>query len=361
MLKTDKRALGPLDVGEVKVSWRLRLGILVCLCFQNAGHALLARYSQSIREESYSSTEVVLVSELIKVIVTAVFTLTDKNDSESGPYSFSRLTALLLSAQKVIVLVILYSIANLLSYYALARVDAAVYTVLLQLKILTTASFSVLFLGSTFSGAKLRALLLLVLGCVLVASPTFNQNNRPVLEKSNTGTDDEGVSIFEAVLGISAILVMVTISGYSAVYFESMLKNKKTSVWEYNFQLAFYSSLLLISIIISERGYSATQKYDYDFFKGWTISAVVLSLIQAAGGLLVAASLKYADSILKTLATSGSIVLSAIVGYLLLDAPLDIFVVIGCLATILAIVNYTLDATSMPSNNNANNNSSNSS
>ncbi|RYG95388.1 hypothetical protein EON65_56060 [archaeon] len=81
------------------------------------------------------------------------------------------------------------------------------------------------------------------------------------------------------------------------------------------------------------------------FFKGWTISAVVLSLIQAGGGLLVAATLKYADSILKTLATSGSIVLSAALGHLLLGADLGIFVSIGCCCTILAICNYSLDTT----------------
>lgn len=48
---------------------------------------------------------------------------------------------LLLSADKVIILVILYSIANLLSYYALARVDAAVYTVLLQVQELLRLKF----------------------------------------------------------------------------------------------------------------------------------------------------------------------------------------------------------------------------
>jgi hypothetical protein len=35
------------------------------------------------------------------------------------------------------------------------------------------------------------------------------------------------------------------------------------------------------------------------------VNAVLIALIQAGGGLLVAATLKYADSILKTLATSG--------------------------------------------------------
>lgn len=39
---------------------------------------------------------------------------------------------LLIHSQKIIVLVLLYSAANLLAYYALARVEASVYTVLLQ-------------------------------------------------------------------------------------------------------------------------------------------------------------------------------------------------------------------------------------
>jgi solute carrier family 35 (UDP-sugar transporter), member A1/2/3 len=83
--------------------------------------------------------------------------------------------------------------------------------------------------------------------------------------------------------------------------------------------------------------------FNYIPFKGWSIVTFIMALLQAGGGLLVAATLKYADAVLKTLATSGSIVLSAVIGYLLLGGTLDIFVVIGSIATILAIFNYTLD------------------
>lgn len=83
----------------------------------------------------------------------------------------------------------------------------------------------------------------------------------------------------------------------------------------------------------------------FTMFDNFTICAVLIAMIQAAGGLLVAATLKYADAVLKTLATSGSIVLSAVLGFLLLGGTLDIFVAIGCVSTILAITDYTLDPT----------------
>lgn len=276
---------------------------------------------------------------------------------DPGKQGLWRLLSLLVNAQKIVILVILYSIANVLSYSALARVDAALYTVLLQLKILTTAAFSVLFLGRNISGAKWRALILLVFGCILVASPVFEREEDPNIEQR---------SIFEVFLGIGSVLIMVTISGYTAVYFESMLKKESMGVWERNFQLAFYSVVLLLIIVVSDMTYTNTEAIEEGaftptisntasyhaflahfpkLFRGWTINAFLLALIQAGGGLLVATSLKYADSILKTLATSGSIVLSAGLGYLFMGADLDIFVCIGCCCTILSICNYSMDAT----------------
>lgn len=58
----------------------------------------------------------------------------------------------------------------------------------------------------------------------------------------------------------------------------------------------------------------------------------------------MASSLKYADAVLKTLATSGSIVLSALLSYFLFHGTMNLFVVLGSIITIIAIFNYTVDS-----------------
>jgi UDP-sugar transporter A1/2/3 len=211
----------------------------------------------------------------------------------------------------------------------------------------------VIILGRNITMTKWRSLILLVIGCVLVASPAFNRpidcDEETIVSKTKDiiSETEGGIGLYETTLGVCAVLVMVTISGYSAIYFEGMLKKagEKITIWERNFQLALYSTVLLVLIVVYDEAMSGASLYTYVFFKGWTINTVLIALIQAAGGLLVAATLKYADAVLKTLATSGSIVLSALLGFLLLGGSLDIFVSLGCLATILAIFNYTLDST----------------
>ena len=172
------------------------------------------------------------------------------------------------------------------------------------------------------------------------------------INSSKISIENNEVSMVESALGIGAVLIMVTVSGFSAVYFEGMLKKtgEKITIWERNFQLALYSIIFLLAVVSSENLNSESNSIFFSsspsfptFFQGWTINTILIATIQAGGGLLVAATLKYADAVLKTLATAGSIALSAVLGFMCLGGVLDIFVSLGCLSTILAIFNYTLD------------------
>jgi Nucleotide-sugar transporter len=81
------------------------------------------------------------------------------------------------------------------------------------------------------------------------------------------------------------------------------------------------------------------------YFGGWTAVAWLVALLGAAGGLLVALSIKYGDAILKTLATTASIILSTVLEWKFLDGIITPVMVIAGAQVVLAICNYTFDPT----------------
>lgn len=117
------------------------------------------------------------------------------------------------------------------------------------------------------------------------------------------------------------------------------------TIWERNFQLGFYSILMYVSIIVYE---SLNQNDDAALihrksWSNWSILTVIVALLAAIGGLLVAATLKYSDSISKTLAAAGAIVVSTLLGHYFLHGPLGYEVCIGGVIVVLSIVTYTFD------------------
>ena len=64
----------------------------------------------------------------------------------------------------------LYTVQNNLAYFAMSHLDAATHQLLYQLKILTTAIFSVLLLKKSLSPTQWTSLCLLCLGVGLVQS-----------------------------------------------------------------------------------------------------------------------------------------------------------------------------------------------
>jgi UDP-sugar transporter A1/2/3 len=138
------------------------------------------------------------------------------------------------------------------------------------------------------------------------------------------------------VLGVALELVVVTLSGYAAIYFEKAIKNDPFNIWERNFQLGFYSILMYTVLILSDNSGKP--------FSNWTTMAYILSVLGAAGGLLVALSIKYGDSVLKTLAISGSIIHANIVDHIFLGGPLDEHMFLSAIIVVIAVLNYNFDA-----------------
>lgn len=302
-----------------------KLFVLVLLCMQNTLFTVLRRYSQGVLKEIYSKYEVLLVGEIIKFVYSAY-----KISSElsQGEKPIPKLKYLLKRSSKMAVLACIYGAMNILSFVALRNISAGMFTVFAQLKIMTTATCSSVMLNRSYSMTKWRALMSLMMGVLLFSEPIWNRDDN--------SHNPEGGNVM---LGTAAVLIEVTLSGFASIYFEKVIKTdpEQLGIWERNYQLAFGSIPIYIMFMFWEDGGIA------GYFGGWSVVAGILSLLGAAGGMLVALSIKHGDSILKTLATTGAIVLSATLDHYILDGPLTNIMCIAGVIVVISICNYTFD------------------
>jgi solute carrier family 35 (UDP-sugar transporter), member A1/2/3 len=263
------------------------------------------------------------MGEIIKIVFSAWMI---SGSLPEGETTYSRLLYLVKKSRKMFALAAIYGAMNILSFVSLRNIGAGVFTIFAQCKILTTATFSSIILRYKYSWAQWRALFSLMLGVLLFTSPIWTKSS----------TVQTGGNVM---LGTAAVLIEVTLSGFASIYFEKVIKidPEKIGIWERNFQLALGSFPIYIIFIIANNGDEA------GFFGGWTFLAWILAFLGAAGGLLVALSIKYGDSILKTLATTGAIILSSVLDWAFMNGPLDSTMCIAGAQVVIAIANYTFD------------------
>jgi UDP-sugar transporter A1/2/3 len=173
-------------------------------------------------------------------------------------------------------------------------------------------------------------LISLIMGVLLFSEPIWNN--------ADMSKNPEGGNVL---LGTGAVLIEVSLSGFASIYFEKVIKTdtEQMGIWERNYQLAFTSIPVYIAFIIQDGGGES------GFGAGWSINAAMLAFLGAAGGLLVALSIKHGDSILKTLATTGAIIFSALLDHFILGGPLTAIMCIAGVQVVLSICNYTFDTT----------------
>ncbi|ULU09086.1 hypothetical protein L3Y34_019934 [Caenorhabditis briggsae] len=328
-------------------SSNLKLISLVVLIVQTTALVLTLRYSQTQKSEGprYLSSTAVVCAEIIKLI-TCIFVIY-RNSGYRVSGMLSELNREIFATPqtrsdslKVAVPAIMYVIQNNLLFFALKKLDAATYQVTYQLKILTTAFFSVTMLGKSLHRYNWLALLLLTGGVALVQYPSGDS-------PSQTAHHDASDNI----MGLAAVLAACFSSGFAGVYFEKILKTSKVSLWIRNIQLAFFSVFGALFVC---------WLYDWEaisndgFLRGYNGIIWIVVLLQAYGGLVIALVVKYADNILKGFAVSLSIILSSFTSWLVLgDLTITTTFAIGATIVIFATFLYGHEPKKSPVAHNA--------
>ncbi|OXB54323.1 UNVERIFIED_CONTAM: hypothetical protein H355_012351, partial [Colinus virginianus] len=172
-----------------------------------------------------------------------------------------------------------------------------------QLKILTTALFSVLLLGTSLSRLQWLSLALLFAGVALVQ--TEQPNPHPASPTPTPPHPQPPPQSYAA--GLAAVGASCLSSGFAGVYFERLLKRPGASIWVRNAQLGAAGTLVGLCAVLAADGRAVAA---VGFFHGYTAAVWAVVVNQAAGGLLVAVVVRYADNIVKGFATALSIVAS---------------------------------------------------
>lgn len=322
--------------GEVGHGKLIKYGSLLLLILQMVGLVLLMRYSRttSSGEELYVSSTAVATMELMKFIICLGVVGTQAGSMDELVKQLRQ--HILHSPGELLKLSVpsfLYMIQNNLLYLALSNLDAATYQVCYQLKILTTAVFSALMLKRKFSRTKWTAIVILTIGVAIVQSSGSGDDG-----SGGGGGDDDEASSQQRLVGLIAVLCAACTSGFSGVYFERILKGSSTTLWIRNIQMGL-PSVLLAFLGVYTKDHKAV--YERGFFGGYTTIVWIVVVVQAAGGLIVAVVVKYADNVLKTFAASFSIVVSCVVSAILFDFRPNTQFVVGTVLVVLSTAMYS--------------------
>jgi len=229
---------------------------------------------------------------------------------------------------KVMIPAILYLIQNNLNYYAASKLDAATYQITYQIKIITTAFFSIIILKRRLFKQHWISLFILFIGIALVQLPTGDNN-----KNNNKNTE------FDKIIGVITIILGCLLSGLSGVYFEKILKKSKVTIWARNVQLSLFS--IILGYIVGVLFFDGEIVKKKGFFTGYTPWTILTIIAQAFHGILIAIVVIYADNILKGFATSISIILSCIISYYVLNFNITIIFTVGCALVIYATYVYS--------------------
>ncbi|KAF8623326.1 hypothetical protein AX15_006404 [Amanita polypyramis BW_CC] len=330
---------------------------LVTLAVQNAALSIVMHYSRVSTPPAlaYSPASAVLICELLKGSVSFIIALARVKDnadmqlrkrsllgySKSLPYRFRQVWSEVLSPDcwKLSIPAILYVIQNSLQFVAISNLPVATFQVTYQMKILTTAAFSVALLRKKLGGTKWLSLFFLAIGVGIVQIQT--SAGRPVPKSTGIGSaHDYHVHVMDPFKGFAAVTTACFTSGLAGVYFEMVLKNSKADLWVRNVQLSLFSLIPAILPIVYSSGSDDSRGLISDLLRNFGFWAWATVTIQVLGGLITAVVIKYSDNILKGFATSLSIVLSFLASVVLFNFRITPSFCIGATTVLVATWMY---------------------
>ena len=304
---------------------------LVALAFQYSSLALLLKLTYRKDAEPYTSSSVVLVTELLKLTVCSFVAVCHSKEN------LARALATRTDQWLLLVPSCLYVIQSNLLFLGAKLLPSVIYIVCTQTKILATAFMSRLILGTRLTTVKYTSLFFLGVGIFLVQQS----------EDKSSISSGEG-NLASETIGMMAVFLASFTSGTAGIVLEKIYKGSdsqvdgtvsdkkvvKHTIWTRNVQLSLISlPIALLGAVLQEGDFLRIQ----NITRGFDEYVWGVVVCQAAGGVIIAFVLKFANNLLKCLAVAISICFCAVYSVALGDLALTTSLLSGILIVVSSV------------------------
>lgn len=268
----------------------------------------------------YSPKSVVLLAELFKLCVSGVFLSREVRAGRAAVTLRARSFAVYCLPAAI------YFVQNNLMFYALSLLSAPSYQILGNMRILTTALLFRVVLKRELGRHQWTALVMLALGVVACQYD-------PETHGADASSDGLAVGLY----GFAVMLLICSCSALAGVINEfGMKRYKEDSIHLQNLQV--YACGIVFNFMNWAREEDAFAR---GILSGFTPLTYLLLLIISTAGLLVSYILKNHHVIIKVIATSMSLPLTAVASAYLFGTPTNVYLGLGIVLVGAAVLLYS--------------------
>jgi len=227
-----------------------------------------------------------------------------------------------------------YFVSNNCMFYIIRELGAATFQIMNNLKVLSTGVFMYTFLDRKLSWVQWKALIILVVGCMVTQLRDKEEDD--IKRQSSSLT------------GYLLVVVSAVASGAGGAFSEKLLKGKglnqantgqETIHWQNVQFYVFGLTFGLISLHLDEKG---TGQPGQSVFYGFNAYAYATVTTLAICGLLVSFILKYFDNVVKCFCATFSMLCVALLDSAMRREWVPMRVTLGIVLTSIALEQYNL-------------------
>lgn len=295
--------------GRLSLSSVLRakhgMGYLAIIAVQFGIQPILAKQFIS---PAVTTSSVVFMGEFVKIV--ACLFIMHSDETASRCFGSWKLHECLVAAG---IPSVTYLLQNYCVQTAYQRLDAVVFNVLNQSKVLFTALFCFFLNGKPQSMFQCIALLMVTFGGIMVSLP---QQDAGSSKERSEAQDGFG-------FGVTCVVVAAALSGLGSGITEWALQTKKRNNYLLSLELASMGCLIIILSILLGLAPDSTRIRQEGPFVGWSFVTLIPVLTQSMSGIVVGIITQLTGGVSKVMATICGLILTCMLQQLLFGQPLS--------------------------------------